>query len=127
MTWRNPPGSANAQVAPRIKSETEEQDRKEHAGSSVGVLRVRLSTNVPFPSRTVRLECDRPVLLEACRFNFEYEGVFFNTPAGHPQAADAKTVTIRFDPKDFQSSETLLVAELAAVDGPPKLVSTSIA
>jgi hypothetical protein len=91
----------------------------------VEVLRVRLSTNVPFPSRTVRLECDRPLLLDACKFNFEYEGIFFNTPAGHPQAADAKTLRVRFEPKDFASAETILVAELAAADAPPKLVGAS--
>jgi hypothetical protein len=129
MTWRNPPSSAASQVAPRLKNETEETDRKDHQGSPVEVLRVRLSTNVPFPSRTVRLVCDRPILPEACKFNFEYEGVFFNTPAGQPQAdsaADGKAVKVTFDPKAF-SSETILVAELASAGAPPKLVSATFA
>jgi hypothetical protein len=122
MTWRNPPSSVNTTAAPRLKSETEEYDQKDHAGAPVEVLRVRLSTNVPFPSRTVRLECDRPLVMEASRFNFEYEGIFFNTPAGHATAVDPKTVTIHFDSNDFQSNEALLVAELASAGGRPKLV-----
>jgi hypothetical protein len=125
MTWRNPPGSAGTQAQPRLKSESEEHDRRDHQGSPVDILRVRLATNVPFSARTVRLECDRPIQVDACKFNFEYEGIFFNTPAGQPQVADAKTVKVTFAPNDFGSNETVLVAELAAAGGPPKLVAAA--
>ncbi len=125
MTWRNPPGSASKQAPPRLKNEGEEHDRKDLQGSPVDILRVRLSTNVPFSARTVRLECDKPLQVDACKFNFEYEGIFFNTPAGHPQAVDPKSLKVRFDPNDFGSNETVLVAELAAAGGPPKLVAAT--